>query len=343
MSKIKSFKLPKIRWQVILILGLVILVGLGGFWWWQRSQPEVPNTTQVKRGEIRRILSVSGDITATQQARLRFVAGGKLTYVSAKTGDRVARGQVVATIDQATLQKQLEIDLNNYLKERWDFEELQDNYDYHVEELTTRRMLDKAQFDLENTVSSVEIRDIAIRNNQLRAPFAGILTQSPNFEAGSTLAATDFYHIVNPETLILEAQVDEADVGLLAEGLSAEIRLDAFPDQVLYSYVDSISYTSSESTSGTVFLVELPIDVYAGGLDQIRLGMNGDVEILLNQKSDVLLVPLNATRVRDNEWFVDVYQDGEKLEQAIEIGLEGETEVEVLSGLGEGQEVVLPE
>lgn len=338
----KTWQFIQKKWKLLSIILLVIL-GIG-FWLYQRSQTTESDLTYQKAQirDLEKNLEVSGIIDAKEKANLRFAAGGKVVYLGAQEGDAVQKWQTIATIDRATLKKQLEQDLNNYLKERWDFERLQDDYDYQVEPLETRRTLDQEQWNLENQVLNVEIRDIAINNTVLAAPFSGVLVSSPVNTTGVNLLATDVFELVNPDTLIFKAAVDEADIALVNKDQSGKIYLDAYPDQAIEASIDYIAFKSQQSSTGTVFTVELPL-TGENLLGKYRLGMNGEVEILIEKKEDVLTVPFIATRFRDGQYYVEIKgPEGEPVERPIEIGLETEDYVEILNGLSPDDEVLIP-
>ncbi len=157
--KTRLLETLKKRWKLIVILLLV--VGGGGFFYLQnqqKNQPEIA-VVQPERKTLVKTLDVSGIIDAKQKASLRFLAGGKVTYLGAKEGDSIKKWQTIATIDQATLQKQFEQNMNNYLKERWDWEQTRDDKVENSDgtnraqpELSIRRTVDQAQWDLENSV-----------------------------------------------------------------------------------------------------------------------------------------------------------------------------------------------
>ena len=97
------------------------------------------------------------------------------------------------------------------------------------------------------------------------------------------------------------------------------------------------------SASGTVFAVEMPID-QIDSLNKYRLGMNGDVEIKIEEKANVLTVPLIATRERDEKVYVDLRTGKNTYEEReLVTGMETEEKIEVLSGLSEADEILLPE
>jgi HlyD family secretion protein len=344
LSRLKSIPRAILkRWKIILVL-LVVLAGIG-FWQWRQMEAKRPKLTFIKPevSDLTKTLQVSGVVDAKEKASMRFAAGGKLTYLGAKEGDTVKKNQTLARIDGRELQKRLQQDLNNYMTERWDFEDTQDATDYHLENQATRKDIDQQQWSLHNTVLDVEIRDIAIQNTVLSAPFSGLLVGVPSAVTGVNLTATDIFELINPATLVFKAAVDEADIGSVAFGQAGSIELDSFPDQPFMSDVQAIAYRSSQNSSGTVFVVELPL-AEATRSANIRLGMNGDVSITLQTKPRVLSIPLDATRQRDGQTYVDV-RTGEFTyeERMIKTGLETDERIEVVDGLTTDQEILLPE
>lgn len=340
-----SIALLKKRWKAVLLVAVVLAVASG--YLYQKNKPAEIDYTLVnpQRQEIVETIELSGTVDAKQRAHLRFALGGKITYLGAQEGDVVKKWQTIATIDQATLQKQLEQNLNNYLKERWDWEQTQANIDNNYTGLSEadRRTVDKEQFDLNNSVLTVEIQDIAIKNTRLTAPFDGILTKSPVSVPGVTILASDYFEVIDPSSIIFRAYVDEEDVTKIKQNQTAHIALDAFGNEKIESTVTYISYTSIQSTEGTVFVVEFPLATSAENMP-LRVGMNGDALVTLNQKSDALTIPLIATIFRDDATYVKVQTStGEIEEREIETGLESEERIEVLSGLSEDDLVVLPE
>lgn len=332
----------KKRWKLLVILTLVII---GAGYYFNKSQaskqPKITTTTPAKR-DLEKTLTVSGVVDAKQKAYIRFLAGGKVVYLGAKEGDSIKKGQTLASIDSQTLKKQLDSSLNTYLQERWGWENtLEANKDKTLDD-TDQRAQDISQFELNKKVLQVEIQDIAIREASIYAPFAGILTFAPTTTVGTQLSATDFFEIVDPSSLIFRAQVDENDIASVSLNLPTTIELDSYPDKKIKSAINYISYVSAQTASGTVFLVEMSLD--SADLNTYRIGMNGDVTIILEKKSKVLSLPLEAIRERDGKTLVDILDDQQKpQEKSIKIGLETEDYVEVLEGLTENDLVVLPE
>ncbi|MDT9170763.1 hypothetical protein, partial [Escherichia coli] len=86
--------------------------------------------------------------------------------------------------------------------------------------ITSKEELNRFQEQqvLENSVIAVELNSIAIRNTVLAAPFDGILTVAPQVVPGVQLAPTDYFEVVDPNSLILRASLDETDLPLVRLG-----------------------------------------------------------------------------------------------------------------------------
>ncbi|MBD3279605.1 MAG: efflux RND transporter periplasmic adaptor subunit [Candidatus Pacebacteria bacterium] len=336
-------QLIKKRYKLLLIL-LLIIVGIG-FWYYRRVQAnkvELKFAHPVKQ-DLTKTLDVSGIIDAEEKATMRFIAGGKIVYIGAQEGDWVKKGQTLATIDQADLQKRLEKDLNLYMKERWDWDQQLDDIKDRWIDKEEQRTVDKNHWDLENTVIDVEIRDIAIKNTVLSAPFEGILVSSPVTSAPVQVLSTDTWELINPNTLLFRAEVDEEDIGAVMIDQVGKLTLDAYPDEILTTQVAYISFQSSQSSTGTVFAVEFPLQGITT-LNKYRLGMNGDIAIELETHYDVLTIPLIALKEREGKTYVDVKTGEDSYEEReIKIGLETDEKVEVIAGLSENDEVLVPE
>lgn len=339
MSKI--FKFLKKRWYFVIAVIIVIFIALNTFIFKKDADkltfinPEVMDLTKS--------LEVSGIVDAEKKVRMSFIAGSKVTYVGVEEGEEVTKWQTLANVDTSSLQKQKEQSLNSYETRRLYWEDtLESNDDIALSD-AEQRAQDREQLSLDNTVLSVEIADIAIRNSAIYAPFAGIVTHAPNVVSGVQWGASDYYEIVDPATLIFKATIDETDLGLLSQGQAAKIDLDAYEEEMIDTYVDYISYNSFNDSSGTVFLVEFPLDGLS--IEKYRLGMNGDVLITLEEKPSVLALPIETLREEDGKSYVDVQAMNKEGYEAreIEIGLETDEYFEVLSGLTESDQVLMPE
>jgi len=187
-----------------------------------------------------------------------------------------------------------------------------------------------------------------ISNTVMTSPIDGILLNSPTNVTGVQLLATDIFEIVDPNSLIFKAEIDEEDIAQISKNQSAKLILDAYPDQELRAQVDKIAYQTSQSASGTVFIVNFIFDTSLASqdnpLEKYRLGMNGDIDIELQSKQNILAIPLIAVKQRGNDYFVDLQGKNEEItEKQIQTGLETEEWIEVTSGLTTEDQVLIPD
>lgn len=301
-------------------------------------------TVSVKVQDISEVLSVSGQVNAEEIAVLRFQTSGLLSWVGVKEGDTVTKNQAVAALDRRQLQKDLEKELNDFKNERWDFDQLQDDYRHTRDALLLtdkmKRILDKAQFDLNNSVIDVELRDLSLKLATLTTPIAGIVTKvgAPYSGVNVTPAQAEF-EIVNPASVYFSAEVDETDIAKISSGLDAVVTLDAYPDDRFDTNVGQISFTPLSGTTGTAYEVKLPLT----GSSTFRLGLNGDADIILKTKSQVLTLPEKAITESGDKTTVQILENGQPKVVTITTGIVSpDGDVEIVAGLSADAQVVLP-
>jgi macrolide-specific efflux system membrane fusion protein len=138
--------------------------------------------------------------------------------------------------------------------------------------------------------------------------------------------------IVLSDRLIVQAQVDETDIGKVKAGQAARITLDAYPQLTVQAGVNHVSYESTVVNNVTIYKVDiLPDRVPA----EFRAGMSANVEIVQEIRDNVLLVPLEAVKRQKDRSFVFLSQGpGQRpVRQEVQTGLSDEKNIEIVSGL----------
>lgn len=289
----------------------------------------------VTRKTIESSVTSSGKIQAEQSTNLHFQTSGQIAWINVKQGQSVQRGEAIASLNTQTLQKQLRSDLNTYAKTRTTFDDT--NYTYKDQPLTDaiKRIAQRSQLNLENSVVDVEIQDLAIRFATVTSPIDGYIVSNPSVYAGSNVLATDtIATVATSNNLQFVSEVDETDIGKARLGQKANITLDAFPDKTFDSQVLQISPQAiTTSTGATAFNATFDM----GNTEPLLIGMNGSAQIITDTKENVLGVPLEAI-VNDNLVWVKKGSIYEKREVAK--GLESDNDVEITSGISSGDTVV---
>lgn len=176
----------------------------------------------------------------------------------------------------------------------------------------------------------------------LVAPFDGVVT-AVHVHKGEE-ATGPAITLIDTDSILLALKVNEIDLRHINLGQTAEVHLEAWPDQQLTGTITLISPENQpqETSNAIVYVVHLQLD--ATDL-QLRLGMTGNADLITAERKDALLLPNRAitTDIETGESFVNLVQsdaDGETVTQIpITVGARSSQYSEILDGLQEGDEV----
>jgi RND family efflux transporter MFP subunit len=337
MKRIKNILSFFLHHKKMTVIGVVIF-GVIGFILMPKAQAEI-KTVKVVKEDITESITASGSIDSETSVNLNFLTGGKLVYVGAKKGDEVKKGQTIAQLDQRSMKKNFEQAVREAHKQRNAFDTVQeDNQNrqpYQALSDEMRRLLENNQYDLDKAITSMELQQISIEQSYLTSPIDGVLIRADAPVPGINVGATTTYTIADPENLVFQIEVDEADIGKVTLGMPVNVTLDAFPDHTLplqISYIDFASHTTD--TGGNVYTVEAK---FPPNTDyRYRIGMSGDAEIVIDEKKNVLSIPLSSL-LDNNHVYVKTEEGFEK--RKITTGLQSDINIEVTSGLKAGEEI----
>jgi HlyD family secretion protein len=159
-------------------------------------------------------------------------------------------------------------------------------------------------------------------------------------KVGSQLSAGQTaFQIIDLQDMRVMAQVEETDVPNVQEGQSVEIFLDAYPDVTFTGKVTQVGVKSQTGSAGTTIF---PVVVQMERTEiPLRLGYNATVDIKVLSKSNVIAVPITALIQEDGTEYIFVVEDGKAYRREIETGDMTEEWVQVVSGLDEGERIVV--
>lgn len=335
----------------IFILASIIFLAAIGFYIYARiisQEPVVKGEKSyiVKKQTLKETLSLSGEVEAQEKVTLRFQSSGLLNWVGVKEGDYVKKYQGVASQDPKELEKNLKKYLNSYLESRWDFETSKDTYESTIGGLSgdakdeAKRVFEKAQFDLNNAVLDVELKDIALKYAYLYTPIEGIVTRVASPYSGVYVTATQAeFDVVNPKTIFFSATADQTDVVKLKDNMNGIIIFDSYPENTIAGKIKSISFLPKAGETGTVYEVKITFP-QSSQLAKYRLGMTGDVEFEIGAGRQAVVIPTSFIKTEKEEKIVLKLVNGKKIKTIIKTGDAEDSITEVTSGLNEGDTIV---
>ncbi len=199
------------------------------------------------------------------------------------------------------------------------------------------------------TDSKKEDTDSSKKTSQNTANVSGGASFSRSYSSGSTattssesstsLETTSMFTIANGEKMIVTMNVDELDIGTMVVGQKAEITLDAIEDETFTGEIVSVSGNASSSGGSSQYPVEIVFDK----TDAMLSGMNASVNVIIEEASDVMVIPLSAITDDGSYSYVYTKYDEESGTLSgkvqVETGLSDETNVEVKAGLNVGDTI----
>lgn len=196
-----------------------------------------------------------------------------------------------------------------------------------------------AQVD-EAALALAQAREL-LDDSLITAPFGGtILTVSVNPGEWATPGVPAIV-LANMDDLVLDVNLDEIDVALVAPGQMARISFDALPKEEATGTIRSISPAATNVGGAVAYRVEM---AFAAGDLPVRLGMTTNVDIVTGREENALLVPNRAIRSdRDAGRYYASRKSllGGAEEVEVWIGMRDDEHTQILSGLNEGDTLVL--
>lgn len=197
--------------------------------------------------------------------------------------------------------------------------------------------------------AALERAEEEFNNATIRSPIDGMVLARP-VEIGSPVSSilnlgangTLVMVLGDISRVYVKGNVDEADIGTVRMGQSARIKVETFRDKQFEGRITQISPMGTDKDNVVSFEVKVSIDNAAG---ELLANMTANAEIILEQHRNTLIVP-EAAVIYDNKRnaSVDVVAPGSKTgkeRRPIKVGVSNGTKTQVLSGLTEGQKVVL--
>lgn len=211
---------------------------------------------------------------------------------------------------------------------------------------------DSVKSDTRDTIASIKVKenqsvkkgDVLLTyengSGDVVAPYDCIISGISVKEGDAVTKGQELMKIYDNVNLVTKINVDELDVVGLSLGQKANIKVTAYPDTKFTGTVTSIKQQGDYSNGVCTFEVTIAFDE----IHDIKVGMTTEATIVVDSRSNVLTVPVEAVRNMGGQKMVLVPSDtGTPQAKKVEIGLADANNVEIKSGLVEGEQVQLPQ
>ena len=341
-------------------------------WYFTRPALLSVQLTKVERGTVEATVSNTraGTVKACRRAKLSAPAGGQIAHLRVKKGERVKSGQVLLELWDEDLQAQerlakeqlgtaqtqanqacMQADLAE--KEAGRARQLKESGFISAEGLDQRMSAAKvsragceaARSQIEQSRSRIAVARAGLQRMDLRAPFDGIVADisgelgeyaTPSPPGILTLPAID---LIDDSCMFVSAPIDEVDASSIKDGQEGRISLDAIKGKVFAGKVKRIApyVLELEKQARTVEVEVVFVDPPTS--ENLLVGYSADVEIVHASRPNVLRIPTQT--MLEGKRVLLYRADGKLEERTVTTGLSNWENTEIISGLNEGDQIVM--
>jgi HlyD family secretion protein len=351
----------------ILVVGVIVIIVAGGIFLFARDgsakKDEGLKAVPVKKGSIVDKALAVGKIEPKREIQVKSVLSGIVKKVYVEVGETVHIGDPLFDVapDPTPLefaQAKHEVEIAQV-----DYDIVKKDYDRSLS-LKDKQLISNQEFEAQQSrLDGVDVRlklakerlaltvtgksDVADRkvDNVIKSTVNGtVLTRDveegdPVVPLTSYQAGTSMMTIAFMDDLLFKGNVDEIDVGKLHEQMPVDIEIGAMPNHKIHGNLNRISPKAHKEEGSTLFEVEITIDKDTS-LTFLRAGYSANANIIISHRDSVLVVPERLVKVKDSVSTVELREGGLINPREIKTGLSDGINIEVVSGLKEGDSLI---
>ncbi|MEO8347946.1 MAG: efflux RND transporter periplasmic adaptor subunit [Acidobacteriota bacterium] len=302
----------------LLVLGTIVTVSLLG----SRPRGTPVETGRVERGEIRSVVTATGEIQAKTHVDISSQVIARIEKLHVREGDRVSRGDRLVDLERAQYASQRDRTLANLAAAEAEIgraratlanaaSRLTRARDLAAQKIASREFLESVELDHESartalaaarerareTRAAVASSDDALSKTSIVSPISGRVTRV-NAEEGETVVTgtmnmpgSVILTVSDLSTIEAAVEVDESAVARVRVGQKASVKIDAFPDKEFPGELTEIADSAVKRQEVAYFPVKVRI---AGTGEGLRPGMTARARIQAESRKGVLVVPIQA-------------------------------------------------
>ena len=177
---------------------------------------------------------------------------------------------------------------------------------------------------------------IRLQNTEVMSPFPGEIIRR-YVEAGTLVSSsTALVTLAHTETLKVVANILEKDIPLVAIGMKATVKVEAYPEKIFEGKVTRMNKALDAATR------TLQLEIYISNSQRIlKPGMFARVEMVLSEKPKAIVIPKIAVIEEGGSKYIFVVQNNQAIRKTVITGYEQDQFIEILQGVEEGERVII--
>ncbi len=338
--------------------------GPGGFGGFGGGGPRLPMTVElaaVKRGDMSESLSVVGNLIGAATVEAVPKVAGRLETVNVRLGDRVARGQRLAKVEDREILEQVkqaqasfEVSAATVRQREADLKLAQTNLDrsrsLYERQLIPRQTFDDTDARYQAAAAALDLAraqysqaqarldelKINLANTTIISPVAGFVGKRVLDPGAWVTPNSVFISVVDIGVVRLIANVVEKDLRRITQGMKADVSVDAFPGETFEGRIAHVAPVLDPATRTAQIEVEVQNSTF-----RLKPGMYAKVDFVVERKEKTLVVPANAVVDLRGQKGVFLPDEGDVARfKPVSVGMSQPEQIEILEGLTEGMRVV---
>ncbi len=244
--------------------------------------------TKVETSNVSRPIIASGTVSSASEARLAFKTGGVIQRIFVSEGQYVTQGQVLATLHLTEINAQASQAQEGLAKAERDLQRVKNLY---ADSVATKEQLQNATTAQKIASENIKIVGFNQQYSEIRASISGKIIKKFLNEGEVVSPGTPVFFVSahNAGEWLIKVGLADKDWARINIGEKAEIKLEAYPDEVFQGIVKKVAETAEQST-GTF---EIEISLQTQG-KKMASGMMSEVQFVPSQNKPKQIIPLGA-------------------------------------------------
>ena len=343
-----------------LVTLLLLLAGLA-YWmgWVPWPQPvkkdKAPPIVVAKRMDIAPVLPLSGEVAPAFQVDVKPEIGGKIKKIHVIAGQNVRKGELLVTIDDTDLLNERASAEAEIAGTRLRVEKILGNFS-RAKQLFSQKLLSREEYanleadyqiaenELAKSLFRRQTVDDRLAKTRVVSPADGTILDVPVNEgqvvvgAASVNSGTNLMGFADLSRLLINAHVNQLDAGKLSVGQLMMVHSPDSSDQDYQARIEFIAPLATVKNNIKGFEVR---GVIEGNRESMRPGVSVSITVPIGKAEGVVSLPVTAIFERDGKMVVYVLKGKENECRNVVVGLMDSSRVEIKSGVGEGEEVLM--
>jgi len=313
--------------KIIILIVILAVIG-GGFFayrWFNR-----PNTdfsldniqlqdrmlTTVERGAIRETIELTGNLSSSREKNLSFPFAAEIEEILVEEGDRVEEGQVLVRTDKT----RQELD---YLRAR-------NNYE--------RALINGTPSEIREQELNLKVAQSDLEQTEMKALFTGLISEVYVEEGDRVSSGQNVINLIETHQFKIEVEIDEIEMNLVEVGQEVIVKIDALPGNNFPGVIDRIAFRARDNNG----VITLPVSVLITETHPgFRPNLTAELQIIIDEVTDQLVVPLSAVYSVEDQAFVIRVEDGNPVQAPVRTGIDDGARIVILEGLQEKDTVLI--